>query len=245
MDSSRPPKVSVVLASYNEVENVVPLIRALRRCVSEPHEILLMDDDSPDGTAAVAEAAFGDDPRVRVCVRKAHRGFANSIRDGIERARGEKLLVMDSDFNHDPATAPLLIGISEFTDIASASRFCAGGGMEDRRRYLLSFFYNWFLRLLLRTRVQDNLFGYFVMRREKLLALPLDQIFYGYGDYFFRLLWFAQRSKYSIIEIPAYCGARHGGVSKTDMPRVFLRYTREVARLWLKGDAIDSGPARR
>jgi len=245
MDAPSPPKVSIVLASYNEAENVVPLIRALRHAVPVSHEIFLMDDDSPDGTARIAQEAFADDPCVHVCVRTQNRGFANSIRDGIERARGDKLLVMDTDFNHDPATAPLLIDISEFTDIASASRFCAGGGMEDRRRYLLSLFYNWFLRLLLRTQVQDNLFGYFVMRRDKLLALPLDQIFYGYGDYFFRLLWFAQRSKYSIIEIPAYCGARHGGVSKANMPRVFARYTREVARLWLKGDALDPAAARR
>lgn len=243
------PKVSIILPSYNEAENIVPLVRALRGSVTVPHEILVMDDDSRDGTGYLAQKVFAEDSCVTVHIRQGHPGLANSIREGIERGRGEKVLVMVTNFKHDPALTPLLLHVSECADIVMGSRFCAGGNMEYKLRYVLSLVYNWFIRLVLRTQVQDNLFGYFIMEREKLMKLPLDRIFYGYGDYFFRLLWYGQHQGYSIIEIPAFCRSIQGDEVKWHNVKVFVRYTREVLRLWMvamrhrRGRKRGSGPA--
>ncbi len=218
------PALSVVLPAYNEAGSIVGLIRSvLEACPTA--EVLLIDDHSPDGTARRAEEAFATDSRVRVIVRTRDRGFARSIRAGVEAARSDRVVVMDSDFNHDPADIPRLVGISPYADIVSGSRFAPGGNMQDRTRYLASFVYNLCIRVLLRTQVQDNLCGYYVMRRDKLLALPLDRIFFGFGDYYFRLLHFAQTRGYSIIEIPIVLGARRAGTPKNRVTRTFVQYT--------------------
>ena len=84
---------------------------------------------------------------------------------------------------------------------------------------------------MLRTQVQDNLGGYFAMKREKLLALPLDEIFYGYGEYFFRLMYFAQRSGLKVVEIPALYRVRSHGASKSNFLGMLFSYSRAALSL--------------
>ena len=110
--------------------------------------------------------------------------------------------------------------------------------MQDRKHYLTSLAYNWLLRLLLRTQVQDNLGGYFVMRREKILSLPLDYIFLGYGEYFFRLLYFAQRYGLTVIEIPAIYRLRGYGTSKSSFMKMLSSYSRAAILLRIRGRAL-------
>lgn len=224
------PSVSVIVPAYNEAGAIVELITAILEHAPDDAEVLLVDDSSPDGTAARARAAFADHSQVRVIVRTSDRGFAKSIRAGVEAARAPLILVMDSDFNHDPADIPRLVGIAPYADLVSGSRFAPGGNMPDRSRYLASLLYNLTIRIILRTQVQDNLCGYFVMRREKVLALPLDEIFHGFGDYFYRLIHFAQRRSYSIIEVPIILGARRSGLAKNRIVRTFVQYTVALVR---------------
>jgi len=224
------PAVSVIVPAYNEAGSIVELITDILRWAPPDAEVLLVDDNSPDGTAARASAAFAGEARVRVLVRTTDRGFAKSIRAGIEAAGAPLVLVMDSDFNHDPADIPRLVGISPYADIVSGSRFAPGGNMPDRSRYLASLLYNFAIRVVLRTQVQDNLCGFFAMRRELLLALPLDEIFFGFGDYFYRLIHFAQRRHCSIIEVPIVLGARRTGTAKNRVARTFLQYTIALIR---------------
>ncbi|MBI4349169.1 MAG: glycosyltransferase [Elusimicrobia bacterium] len=220
--------MSLVLPAYNEAGSVVPLISEIIANAPGDAEVILVDDDSPDGTARVAQEAFAHEPRVRVIVRTSDRGFARSILEGIRSSRGTWVIVMDSDFNHDPSVIPALIGISPYAGIVSGSRFAPGGDMDDRVRYVLSFIYNLGVRLLLRTQVQDNLCGYFIMRRSELVALPLDEIFFGFGDYFFRLVYFAQRRSVRIIEVPIVISARRTGKAKNRFVPTFAQYTREL-----------------
>lgn len=209
----------------------MPLIRAILQDMPPDGEVILVDDDSPDRTAAVAQVAFGAEPRVRVIVRTRDHGFAKSIRAGIEAARGERCIVMDSDYNHDPADIPRLVAVAAAADIVSCSRFAPGGNMGSRCRYIASFVYNLGLRLLLRTQVQDNLCGYFIMRRRALLALPLDRIFFGFGDYYFRLIHYAQRRGDSIIEISTVVRVRTVGQPKNRILPTFAHYTTALVRL--------------
>ena len=234
MEPSRPggcPNVSVVLPTFNEKDNIVPLVEELRsrfRAGGYSYEILVVDDQSPDGTASLVTAVFADDPGVRVTVRRKNAGLAYSIREGVERSSGAIVLVMDADFNHKPADAVLLVQVAQYVDIVIGSRFIFGGGMSSLLRYYLSYFYNIFLHITLGTRLDDNLSGLFAVRRERMFELDFDKIFWGYGDYFFRLLLLSQRAGFLHVEVPVFYGERLGGESKTRFLGIFARYTREV-----------------
>ena len=163
-----------------------------------------------------------------MAVRRKNPGLAYSIREGIERSTGAIVLVMDSDFNHKPADAVLLFQIAQYVDLVIGSRFIVGGGMSSLLRYYLSFFYNIFLRATLGTRLDDNLSGLFAIKRERMFELDFDKIFWGYGDYFFRLLLLSQRAGFLHVQVPVFYGSRLGGESKTRFLGIFARYTREV-----------------
>jgi dolichol-phosphate mannosyltransferase len=228
--------VSIILPTFNEVENIATLVRAIGAAIPSgwSYEIIVVDDNSPDGTFKAVQNAFADDIRVVPILRTANRGFANSIRAGLERATSERVVVMDSDFTHDPLEIPRLLHVGEVYDIVSGSRFCAGGRMGDIGHYISSMLYNWIIRIVLHTQVQDNLGGYFTARRADLLKLPLDKIFFGYGDYYFRLLHFAQWERMSIVEIPAAYLQRTLGKSKSNFLGMLFKYTIAVIRLRLQ-----------
>jgi dolichol-phosphate mannosyltransferase len=187
-----------------------------------------MDDSSSDGTAEAIAATFSEDPAIHVIVRHQNAGLAYSIREGIERSTGAIILVMDTDFNHRPSDGVLLFEIAKHVDLAIGSRFIFGGGMSDRRRYYMSYLYNLFLRLVLGTRMDENLSGLFAIKRERMFQLDFDKIFWGYGDYFFRMLLLSQRKQFLHVELPVFYGERRGGASKTRLTGILARYTREV-----------------
>ena len=244
--------VSVVLPTYNERDNICDLIDAIRRELTPAgyaYEVLVVDDSSPDGTAEVVRRRYNIDAHgsgrlpgdahatVRLVVRTQDKGLANSIRDGLILAQGRTLVVMDTDFNHDPAMIPQMVDLLRYYDLVIGSRFVMRGGMEDRLRYHFSQAYNIFIRALFQTQIQDNLSGYFAIRRERLYALaPLfPAIFYGYGDYFIRLLLAAWRQDWKILEVPVFYILRRHGDSKTGFWSIFQQYTAAVLRLRLLG----------
>jgi dolichol-phosphate mannosyltransferase len=231
-------RAAIILPTYNECDNIVELIRALRGYL-EPegfdYEIVVVDDNSPDRTADVVRQTFGNDPRVSLMVRTGERGLATAIRHGIENCNGDVVVVMDTDFNHDPKVVPQLIKLLEYYDIIIGSRFVMGGGMEDSFRYFSSFVYNIFIRFMFRTQIQDNLSGFFAMYRSRLQEMNMwDSIFYGYGDYFVRLLMVAWKRGFSMLEIPVYYRLRVRGHSKTQFISILTQYTIAILKLRLK-----------
>ena len=218
--------LSIVLPTFNEIENIGPLVDAIKIAVPAEveFEIIVVDDNSPDGTYDRAIALFADDPQVVIQKRVTDKGLARSIRSGIELAQGTKVIVMDTDFTHDPQEISKLVHVGKEFAIVSCSRFCSGGNMQDRAHYLASLIFNLLLRVILRTNVQDNLGGYFLITREKLMTLPLDQIFHGYGDYYFRLLHYAQSKGLSIVEIPTIYRTRKYGTSKSNFVKMMFSY---------------------
>ena len=244
--------VSVILPTFNERDNICDLVDVIHREL-EPagyaYEVLVVDDNSPDGTAEVVRLRYrlegaatallpgSERGRLRLFVRTQNRGLANSIRDGLLAAQGQTLVVMDTDFNHDPAMIPQMVDLLRYYDLVIGSRFVMRGGMEDRLRYHFSQLYNVFIRALFQTQIQDNLSGYFAIRRERLYSLaPLfPAIFHGYGDYFIRLLLAAWRQGWKILEVPVFYILRRHGDSKTGFWSVFKKYTAAVLRLRLNG----------
>ena len=225
--------LSVILPTFNEANNIITLIEAIMAQIPQgiEYEIILVDDNSPDGTYALAQRTFGNHPQVRTMLRTADRGLANSIRAGIETSHGKHIIIMDTDFTHNPKEIPNLLHIAKLYDIVSGSRFCPGGLMQNTSHYLCSLAFNWLVRIVLRTQIQDNTGGFFIIRREKLFSLPIDNIFFGYGDYYFRLLHYAQKKNLSIVEIPAKYLARSKGQSKSNFFRMFFDYTMAMLRM--------------
>ena len=230
-------KTSIILPTYKERDNIVELVQAIHQHLGAEgfdYEVVVVDDNSPDGTAEVVRAAFGDCSQVKLHVRTQERGLASALRYGAEHSDGEVLVFMDTDFNHDPAMIPQLVKFLEYYDVVIGSRFVMGGGMEDHARYNYSFLYNLFVRVTLRTQIQDNLSGFFAMSRDKLMLLDLDRIFGGYGEYFIRLLFVSWRKGFRLLEVPVFYVLRRHGTSKSQFFKMLRDYTRCVLSLRLR-----------
>jgi dolichol-phosphate mannosyltransferase len=233
----KPVKTSIILPTYNERENIIELIEAIRVIMDAAqldYEMVIVDDNSPDGTAESVRQCAGDDPHIVLFVRTEGKGLATAIRYGIERAGGEVVVCMDTDFNHDPLMIPQMVKFLEYYDLVIGSRFVMRGGMEDRFRYYASLIYNAGIRLMFNTPVRENLSGFFAMSRSKLLSMDLDQIFYGFGDYFIRLLMVAWQRRYNMLEIPVYYRLRHHGHSKNQFIKSFYKYSTALISLRIK-----------
>src|SRR5581483_11708626 len=125
-----PPRLSVILPTYNEAEGLGDVLDRIGVALADvPHEVVVVDDDSPDGTWRVAERRAARDPCVRVLRRVGERGLATAVMAGLRAARGEFVAVMDADGQHPPEALPLLLDAAASTeaDVAIASRRVAGG----------------------------------------------------------------------------------------------------------------------
>lgn len=228
-----PQSVTVVLPTYNESGNIVQIIQAVLHALADsPLRIVVVDDQSSDGTAELVRGSFPGDDRVKVIERTKERGLATAVRDGMLEA-DDAILVMDTDFNHDPADAPRLLEALETADLVAGSRFVKGGSMPSWQRYLLSYTYNLGIRILFLSRHSDHLSGYFAMRRAAFDRIDRDKVFWGFGDYYMRLLILADREGLAIADVPVRYGERLSGESKTDFFSIFGAYSREVIKLFL------------
>jgi dolichol-phosphate mannosyltransferase len=231
--------ISVVLPTYNERDGIAELaseILAVVRAARLDAEVLVVDDDSPDGTAAHLAEVFRAEPAVRVHVRRGERGLASAIHRGIVEARGETIVIMDSDGNHDPALIPLMARCAEEFDVVVGSRYVLGGGMlTSAFRYWASYAFNILIRVVLGLRIHDNLSGYLAFRRGILERLDPGRVFYGYGDYAVRLLYQVVRQGGRVLEIPTVYRFRKGGESKTRFFAYLWTYLASVLRLRLLG----------
>ena len=231
MEASK--KVSVILPTYNEKGNIIELVMKIKEqldLINVEKEIIVVDDNSPDQTGKIVLDAFTDDRSVKVLIREKERGLATAIRHGIEKSTGDFIVVMDTDFNHDPEMIPQMVEFLKYYDVIGGSRFTLGGGMKPVYRYLGSFFFNMFIRIILHTQIQDNLSGFFSAKRDKLFSLQFDKIFFGYGDYFFRLFFYAEKENLKILETPVFYQSRKSGESKTNLLPVLFRYTKALLK---------------
>ena len=226
-------ELSVILPTFNECENIIPLIEAISKNLKEiDYEIIICDDNSPDGTGLLTQRAYRGHIYVRTIIRKKDKGLARSVLQGIKQARGYLIAVMDTDFNHNPDKLPQMYRLSAKTDIIVGSRYVKGGGMENRTRNLLSLLYNRLIRFILKLPAHDNLSGFFMFNKSKLKPLLRPDIFEGYGDYFIRLLFEAKKRKLAIREIPVFYPNRLRGSSKSRFLVILVQYSRTVISLF-------------
>jgi dolichol-phosphate mannosyltransferase len=240
--SSEKPSLSVVLPTYNERDNIEALIRRILGAVEEPTEVIVVDDDSPDGTWRVVGSMAGASDRIRLIHRTRERGLTSAIARGVEESRGDAVAWMDCDFSHPPELLPSLAAALEDADFAVASRYVPGG--EDLRdsflARLLSRAINGFSSLVLDRSIRDYTSGYIAARREAVQSLSLRG---DYGEYCIDLLCRAKRRGMTVREIPYKSPSRTHGESKTatnlkGFLRRGIKYVAVVLRLRFFPDEV-------
>ena len=225
-------EISIILPTYNERDNIIRLVETIKKLnLEQTFEILIIDDNSPDGTYQFSKDKLSDDKNIKIVLRKNIRGLAFSIKEGIEKSSGDNVIVMDTDFTHDPILIKKMISLRSQYEIISGSRYVTGGFMENQLHGKLSYYYNLMLKFILKTKINDNLGGYFLIKRDLLNQLEFDKIFYGYGDYFFRLLYFSKNKNAKIIEIPAVYKQRLYGKSKSNFLAMLFKYFYAAVKL--------------
>jgi dolichol-phosphate mannosyltransferase len=209
-------ELSVVLPTYNECENVVPLLERIAQSLAgRRYEVLVVDDDSPDGTAAVVARHAANHPAVQVVERVGIRGLRSAIQEGVDRSRGDAVAWLDCDASMPPELLPQLLDALNAADVAVGSRYVAGGA--DARsdvpvHRLLSRMLNRFNATLLGAAITDYTSGFICARRVVLRDIRLAG---DYGEYCIDLLHRARKRGYRVIEVPYRNTPRAHGKSKT------------------------------
>jgi dolichol-phosphate mannosyltransferase len=215
--------VSIVLPTYNEKDTIALLLREIASRISSDSEIIVVDDESPDGTGEIAARMGETDSRIRV-LRRKERGLTSALRAGVEAARQQTVIWLDADFAHPPETIPDLIAADESYDIVVASRYVPGGsdGRKSPLRRWSSVVLNRVGGFWTRSKIRDLSSGFVRASRTVLTELPFSGT---YGDYCITFLVRAERRGYRIGEIPYTNSERERGYSKTGSnPLIFLRY---------------------
>jgi dolichol-phosphate mannosyltransferase len=216
LQSASAPQLSLIVPTYNERENLPTLADRVHRALKGYHyELIIVDDNSPDGTAELAENLSHKYP-VRLICRKGERGLASAVVAGFNYAKGEILGVIDADLQHPPERVPeLLQQIEGGADVAVASRYIPGGSVGEWGilRRIISKGATILARMLPSIRkVKDPLSGFFLMRREVIEDIELKPV--GYKI----LLEVLARGRINgVKEVPYTFGERTWGESKLDL----------------------------
>jgi dolichol-phosphate mannosyltransferase len=210
------PKAVVCLPTYNERENLESMLRALG---DKGVRVLVIDDNSPDGTGRLADELADELDYVDVLHRERKEGLGPAYLAGFHRALGdgaELVLEMDCDFSHDPKDVPRLVAAAGDADVVLGSRYVAGGAVGNWGfvRRFVSAGGSWYARVLLGAPVQDLTGGFKCYRREVLETIDLDAI--DAKGYAFQIetTYRALRKGFRVVEIPITFVDREAGGSK-------------------------------
>lgn len=211
-----PGQVSVVLPTFNEAGNIVLLMEGVLAALGPGVEIIVVDDDSPDGTSALVAEFAQAHPQVRLITRRGEKGLTTAIARGIAESGREVVAWMDCDLSMPPEVIPRLLAALEGRDMALGSRYVPGGrdlghGWLGRT---LSRTICYGARALLGGTVLDLTSGFMAVRRPLLVELGLRG---DYGEYCIDLITRAQGRGYLAAEVPYQCEPRHSGQSKTSV----------------------------
>ena len=206
------PWVSIVLATYNERENILDTISSIFHNVKDSVEVIVVDDDSSDMTWQLVEEL--NDPRVKLIRRVETRGLASAFNRGVIESRGEVVGWMDADMCMPPSLLPEMISKLDEYDIVVGSRY-APGGIDDRAflRVASSRLINGLASMVLGYGIKDYDSGFVVLKRsvfDKVSIIPT-----GYGAYFMEFLYTCRKKGLKVYEIPYVFRDRAKGISKS------------------------------
>jgi len=228
-------QLTVVIPTYNEAENLPKLVSALFTLPIENLKILVVDDNSLDGTGPLAEAlALAHPGHLDVLHRPGKLGLGSAYLQGFRyaiEAGADAVGQMDADFSHPPEKVPVLLEALQSCDVAIGSRYVPGGSVDADWpiwRKALSAFGNFYARTILHLPIRDVTGGFKVWRSETLSAMPLDSIRSNGYAFQVEMAYVAYRLGFTFKEIPIYFADRRWGLSKMS-----FRIQREAAlRVW-------------
>jgi len=220
-------KTIVVVPTYNELENIPLMVDALLKQPVPGLEVLVVDDNSPDGTGRKVDELVAAHPgRVHVIHRPGKMGLGTAYVQGFRWAldHGAEVIVqMDADFSHDPNDVPRLIAALDHADAVIGSRYVKGGRLDERwsfgRRFLSWWANRIWVGFILNTPVRDNTGGFRAWKRQTLVGIGLDRIKSNGYIYQVEVTYIALRLGYHFAEVPIYFADRKYGRSKMG-PRV-------------------------
>ncbi|MEX2107946.1 MAG: polyprenol monophosphomannose synthase [Solirubrobacterales bacterium] len=211
----------LVLPTYNEAENIEPFVAAVLKKLPASARVLIVDDNSPDGTGEIADRLAAAHEEVSVLHRPHKEGLGPAYIAGFRRALAEGaglILEMDSDFSHEPAYLPRLLEAAEGADLVIGSRYVPGGGVGDwgMVRRGISRGGSTYARMVLGVDVRDLTGGFKCFRREVLETIDLDAVQARGYAFQVELTYRAIRQGFEVTEVPIVFRDRRVGTSKMD-----------------------------
>jgi len=215
------PRILVSVATYNERDNLAPLVREIRQAVPAA-DVLVIDDNSPDGTGDLADRLAVDDPHVRVMHRAGKLGLGTAILAAMRFAMDEGydyFVNMDADFSHHPRYLPAVVGGMRRYDVMIGSRYVKGGGTVNwpLSRRLMSRGVGLVVRMLMRIPARDTSGSYRCYRVSKLRAVPLQRVRSRGYSFQQEVLYRCRKAGCKIGETPIVFENRRAGASKVNM----------------------------
>ena len=241
------PSVLIVVPTYNEIENLETLLSGIRATAPAAH-VLVVDDNSPDGTGRRAAEIAAADSRVHVLHRAGKEGLGRAYVAGLSWgvAQGyERIVQMDADLSHDPAALPSLLAASENHDLVLGSRYVTGGGTKNWGlfRRILSRGGSLYAQIILGLKQNDLTGGFKCWRRETLEAIDLPTVRADGYSFQIETTYRAVLNGFTVAEVPIIFTDRVDGVSKMSKRIVFEAVTM-VWRLRASRAALISGVKR-
>jgi dolichol-phosphate mannosyltransferase len=213
--------VVVVIPTYNERESIGSLIQEIFSLPIELN-VLVVDDNSPDGTGTIVSKLAGENPRVRLLTRKKRKGRGSAGVDGFKTAlqMGANLIIeMDADFSHHPRHIPDLLAMSKSFDVVLGSRFVAGGADRDRGmlRQVVTRLAGLYVRTSLGIKIRDVSSGYRCFRKEVFEKVDLDDTISAGPSIVLEILYKVCLNGFSVKEVPIIFEDRRQGQTKLDI----------------------------
>mgnify|MGYP005846865897 CR=1 FL=1 len=231
-------QAAVIVPTYNEVDNLEPLVLRLLG-LDAGLGIVVVDDGSPDGTGALADRLAAGHPEVHVIHRACKLGLGTAYRAGFDYCLQRDIplvLTMDADFSHDPQHIPAMLSAAQHSDLVIGSRYVRGGAARDcvGWRVALSRVANLAARLLLRLDAHDCTAGFRCYRAAVLRRLDLDAIRSEGYSYLIEMLYWVQQAGWRVSEVPIVFVNRRRGSSKISKHEIG-RALATVLHLWRVG----------
>jgi len=226
-------KACIVLATYNEAANLRELIPTLLSILPQAR-VVVVDDNSPDGSPALLREMAQHDPRVVPVIREGKLGYGSAVLEGFRKALdlgSTYIVTLDADFSHDPKEIPALLAALEKADIAIGSRYTGGVRVLNWHvsRLLLSLFANRYVRTILGIPVDDATSGYRAYRRRAIQAILESRIDSQGYSFLVEILYRAYKRGMQITEVPIVYSERREGQSKMSKGVIF----EAMLRPWL------------
>ncbi len=219
-------KVVAVVPTYNEADNIAQMAAALFALPFDDFHLVIVDDNSPDGTGATADTIAASHPD---CMTVLHRpgkmGLGSAYAQGFQKAldlEADVIVQMDADFSHSPEYIPTMVAGLRDYDVVVGSRYVQGGSTDTRWswwRYMLSWWANQvYTRAILGIHTQDATAGFKAFRREVLEQIDLSHVISNGYVFQVEVAYICQKLGYRVLELPIYFEDRRIGQSKMDVP---------------------------